>query len=120
MGALSPLALAALGCSLGVPVPVHAALPPFSWDTVPVFAETSNVTGPFDAAALATLKKFSIFVGEKGYDFPSAGFAEDKLAALARQLRELKPDIFLLFCKSANFRPDPHPVLSQRTELTWR
>jgi hypothetical protein len=30
-----------------------------------VFAETSNVTGVFDAEALATLAKFPFFVAEK-------------------------------------------------------
>lgn len=43
-----------------------AAIPaPWDWRTVPVFAETSNVTGPFDAEAMSTLARFRLFVGEK-------------------------------------------------------
>lgn len=37
----------------------------WSWRTVPVFAETSNVSGVFDTEAMATLAKFPLFVGEK-------------------------------------------------------
>ena len=44
------------------------ALPAFSWRTVPVFAETSNVSGAFDAEALATISRFPMFVAEKAYD----------------------------------------------------
>ena len=44
--------------------------PMFSWHTVPVFAETSNVSGLFDNAALDTLARFPLFVAEKvsGYE----------------------------------------------------
>eukprot|EP00037_Helgoeca_nana_P014205 m.132461 g.132461 ORF g.132461 m.132461 type:complete len:400 (-) comp22449_c0_seq1:22-1221(-) len=76
--------------------------PPFSWRTVPVFAETSNVTGVFDAEALATLAKFPFFVAEKAYDFDAPGFAEDKLATLATKLKALNPEIFLVFYYNAN------------------
>ena len=61
--------------------------PPFSWHTVPVFAETSNVSGVFDDEAMGVLRRFPLFVAEKAYDFPAAGFAEDKLAALAKAFK---------------------------------
>ena len=35
---------------------------------MPVFAETSNVSGAFDAEALATISRFPMFVAEKAYD----------------------------------------------------
>lgn len=41
-------------------------------------------------------------VTEQAYDYHSAGFAEDKLAALAAQLRTLNPTIFLVFYYNAN------------------
>jgi hypothetical protein len=95
--------------------------PPFSWDTVPVFAETSNVTGPFDARALATLKRFPVFVAEKAYDYPGRGYAEDKLTALAENLRQLNPDIFLVFYYNANLDMDDYRLnaLSEAAAPTW-
>ena len=82
----------------------HAAhtYPKFSWHTVPVFAETSNVTGYFDDAALQSLSKFHMFVGGKAHAFDEPGFDEDKLTQLAGQLRALAPDIFLVYYTNAN------------------
>lgn len=72
----------------------HAAplqpLPGFTWDTVPVFVETSNVTGRFDDGALATIAKANLFVIEKGYDPANASYTEDKVLALVSQLRALR------------------------------
>jgi hypothetical protein len=65
-------------------------LPGFSWDTVPVFIETSNVTGAFDAAALSAIAKANLFVIEKGYDPANKSFTEDKALALVGQLRALR------------------------------
>ena len=95
--------------------------PPFSWRTVPVFAETSNVTGPFDDTAVSVLTKFSVVVGEKAYDYPDPGFAEDKLAALAKQLRQLKPNIFLIFYYNANLDMDDYRLnaLSKADAPHW-
>lgn len=76
--------------------------PAFSWRTVPVFAETSNVSGAFDAEALETISRFSMFVAEKAYDYPAGGFAEDKLSALAPELRRRNPNITLVFYYNAN------------------
>jgi hypothetical protein len=39
--------------------------PAFSWRTVPVFAETSNVSGMFDEDAVQQLARFPLFVAEK-------------------------------------------------------
>jgi hypothetical protein len=39
--------------------------PAFSWRTVPVFAETSNVSGVFDEDAVQQLARFPLFVAEK-------------------------------------------------------
>ena len=67
---------------------VDVPQPPFSWRTVPVFAETSNVTGAFDSTALSTLRRFPLVVAEKAYDYAAPGYAEDKLAKLVLALRE--------------------------------
>lgn len=76
--------------------------PRFSWQTVPVFAETSNISGIFDDSALQTLAKFPLFVAEKAYDYPGIGYAEDKLLRLAERLRALNPNITLVFYYNAN------------------
>lgn len=67
--------------------PPHAPLASFSWATLPVFAETSNVTGPFDDDALEALSLFGLFVTEKAYDYPSPRPAEDELEDLAKELK---------------------------------
>lgn len=82
--------------------------PPFSWDTVPVFAETSNVSGPFDESALHTLARFPVYVAEKAYNYPAPGYAEDKLAALAAELRSINPEIYLIFYYNANLDMDDY------------
>lgn len=56
--------------SAGHTISESAGLPPrrhpfFSWHTVPVFAETSNISGVFDAEAMSTLARFPLFVAEK-------------------------------------------------------
>lgn len=76
--------------------------PQFSWRTVPVFAETSNISGVFDDSALRTLAKFPLFVAEKAYDYPANGYAEDKLLRLTKRLRALNPNITLVFYYNAN------------------
>lgn len=68
------------------------ALPSFSWDTVPVFFETSNVTGPFDEASIITMAKAGLVVLEKAYDYPAPGFAEDKLLTVVNALRRARPN----------------------------
>ena len=63
----TPMPMMALLMVLPLATARVAAAPPFSWETVPVFAETSNVSGVFDAEALAVLARFPVFVGEKAY-----------------------------------------------------
>eukprot|EP00937_MAST-01D_sp_MAST-1D-sp2_P005200 g5200.t1 len=66
-------------------------LPSFSWDTVPVFFETSNVTGPFDDSSVRTMARAGLVVLEKAYNFPAPGFAEDKLLGVLADLRRARP-----------------------------
>lgn len=47
--------LVLVGVAFGM---VAAEAPPFSWDTVPVFCETSNVTGVFDEEAIKTIARY--------------------------------------------------------------
>ena len=61
---MARLGLFTLLCGLAL-AGARRTRPEWSWRTVPVFAETSNITGPFDDAALQTLSKFPVFVGEK-------------------------------------------------------
>eukprot|EP00041_Stephanoeca_diplocostata_P016697 m.329882 g.329882 ORF g.329882 m.329882 type:complete len:379 (-) comp20452_c0_seq2:192-1328(-) len=117
MGSLAsgtPAAKLLLACSLFVSVRAKhemtasntirklSTLPSFSWETVPVFAETSNVTGPFDEDAMNALSKFQLFVAEKAYMFDYPGFAEDKLNTLGRELRKRNPNMTLIFYYNSN------------------
>ena len=71
------------GLALGASTIAYAGRhPQFSWHTVPVFAETSNVTGFFDDGALDTLAKFPLYVAEKAYAYPEPGYAETKLSLI--------------------------------------
>ena len=58
--------------------------PSFSWHTVPVFAETSNISGVFDADAISTLARFPLFVAEK---------VSDISVALQLQVQQLSPSL---------------------------
>ena len=91
--------------------------PHFSWDTVPVFAETSNVSGFFDVEAMQTLSRFSLFVVEKAYAFESPGFEEDKISALAARLRQLNPKMELVFYYNANLDLPGYRLYNTTTQV---
>ena len=84
------------------PRPPQPSAPRFSWRTVPVFAETSNVSGVFDEEAIGVLARFPLFVAEKAYNFPGKGFAEEKLTRLAARLRARNANMTLVFYYNAN------------------
>lgn len=101
---------------------LQTSLESFNWNTVPVFAETSNVSGIFDEQALTTLAKFNLFVGEKAYDYPASGYAEDKLFSLAQELRRRSPKMALIFYYNTNLDlPDYylHSLMTKHQPTWW-
>jgi hypothetical protein len=90
-----PLALA-LALALSAPAAL-AALPPFSWSTVPVFFHSCNFSGPFSAAAVAFVANhsFASVTVEKGQalDSGDGAFAEQRILAALRQFKAARPSI---------------------------
>ena len=61
----------------GVEIAVGGVLRPrFSWDTLQSFVHTSNVTGPFNDAAVAALARYPMATFEK-YHNSSKGFLQE-------------------------------------------
>ena len=76
-----------------------AALPLFSWNTVPVFWHAANSSGPFSDAAVDFIARsgFASATLEKsqGLDGPgnTTTFAEERILAAARQLKTANADL---------------------------
>lgn len=82
-----------------------AAGPPFSWDTVAVYSHMCNKTGPFDAAIAQALARFPIVTVEKGQSVDQDGWAEDKIVAALKQIRDINPNV--------------HTVMYLNSVLNW-
>ena len=78
-------------------------MPAFSFDTVPVFIHTCNVSGPWNSTTLQYFAKYPIITMEKGSgvyatEEPYASqYAEDKIIEACRQIKAIKPDIICIF-----------------------
>ena len=73
-------------------------LPPFSWDTVPVYIHFGKTSGPLTDAELRFVAKTSSFVClEKGHAKEKLGSTEKGIAHDARRLKEINPKIKVLF-----------------------
>jgi len=96
-------ALAALGIFSATCV--YAVGPPFSWDTVPVYSHMCNKSGPFDAGTVQQLARFPIVTVEKGQAVDDEGWAEDKIVAALKQVREVNPKV--------------HTVMYLNSVLSW-
>ena len=74
-----------------------AALPPFSWSTVPVFFHACNFSGPFSDAAVAFVAghSFASATVEKGQalDSGDSAFAEQRILAALRQFKAARASI---------------------------
>jgi hypothetical protein len=88
---------------LQLAAPVQAAGPQFSWDTLPVFIQLGNNTGPFNDAAIDVLAKFDMVVLDKWQgpcgQQPSATPACDEegvMLAEARRIKRANPNVSTL------------------------
>jgi hypothetical protein len=77
---------------------VKAALPQFSWDTLPVFFHSSNSTGQYNDDAVKTIARYSMVTIEKwmGYDVENVD-DEDEMAVVMRAVKELNSSVSTYF-----------------------
>ena len=75
-----------------------AALPPFSWDRVPVYAHVGKSSDDFTPEQLDFLAKHFDFIAiEKGQAAHKRGDTESGIAEAARQIKRRNPDAKVLF-----------------------
>ena len=76
---------------VGVYHQTSAALPQFSWDTLPVFFHSSNQTGQYSKDALQTIAKFKMATIKKwmGYDVKGTD-DEDEMVLAMKAIKEVK------------------------------
>ena len=74
--------------------PSWAALPQFSWDTLPVFFHSSNISGPYNEKALQIIAKFQMATIEKwmGYSVMNVD-DQDEMVQAMRSLKKVNPKI---------------------------
>ena len=96
--------------ALATSYPVPTALPPHSWDSVgqKLFIHGCKKDGLFNSSELALAAKYSLMTVEKGQGLELPGFADDKMAAIARQWKEARraaklPEGWALFYLNAHF-----------------
>ena len=74
--------------------PAQSAAPPFSWDTLPVFIQIGNNSGPFNDAAIDILARFDMVVLDKWQgpcgQQPSATPACDEAGVMLAEARRVK------------------------------
>ena len=75
-----------------------AALPQFSWDTLPVFFHSSNSSGQYNEDALQTIAKFQMATIEKwmGYDIKEVD-DEDEMVLAMKAIKAVNPKIATYF-----------------------
>ena len=75
-----------------------AALPQFSWDTLPVFSHSSNSTGQYSDDALKVIAKFQMATIEKwmGYDVKDVD-DEDEMVLAMKAIKAVNPKISTYF-----------------------
>ena len=88
--------------------PTWAALPQFSWDTLPVFFHSSNSSGQYSKDALQTIAKFQMATIEKwmGYDIKDVD-DEDEMVLAMKTIKAVNPKIATYFyMNSFKARPE--------------
>ena len=80
-----------------------AALPQFSWDTLPVFFHSSNSTGQYNDDALKIITKFQMATIEKwmGYDVKDVD-DEDEMVLAMKAIKAVNPKISTYFYMNAH------------------
>jgi len=87
-----------------LPWNVVAIAPRFSWDTVPAFFHSCNLTGPWSSEALDIIQKFPMVTVEKGQgynDTSDKGMAEEKILAQLAAVKKRDPTIATIFYMNA-------------------
>ena len=76
----------------------RAALPQFSWDTLPVFFHSSNSSGQYNDDALKVIAKYQMATIEKwmGYDVKNVD-DEDEMVLAMKAIKALNPKISTYF-----------------------
>lgn len=96
---------------LALPFALHAAdaLPPFSWDHVPVYAHVGKTSDDFTTKELDFLAKhFDFITIEKGQASRKYGNTEDGFAAAAREIKKRNPRVKVLFYWNASLDCSSH------------
>lgn len=76
------------------------ARPRFSWDTLPVFYHSCNLSGAFTSEAIKVVAKFPLVTIEKGqgvFDPDDKRFAEDKILDTLRRVKTADPNVSAIF-----------------------
>ncbi|XP_065830202.1 uncharacterized protein [Oscarella lobularis] len=77
---------------------VAAKMPPFSWDTVPVYNFLCNKSGPFNDAAVQIIARFPIIAIDQGQgEDVSDCCTEDKILAVAKQIKAVNDSVYIIF-----------------------
>ena len=78
--------------------PSWAALPQFSWDTLPVFFHSANTSGQYSQEALKIIAKFQMATIEKwmGSDVPNID-NEDEMVMAMKAIKQVNPKISTYF-----------------------
>jgi hypothetical protein len=72
----------------------NAALPQFSWDTLPVFFHSSNSTGQYNDDALKVIAKFQMVTIEKCMGLEVKGIDdEDEMFLAMMVIKKLNPKV---------------------------
>ena len=85
-----------------------AALPPFSWDTLPVFFHSSNSSGQYNDDALQTIARFQMVTIEKlmGWEVKDID-DEDEMVLAMKAVKKLNPKVATYFyMNSCRGRPE--------------
>ena len=78
--------------------PTWAALPQFSWNTLPVFFHSSNNSGQYNEEALQTIAKFQMVTIEKwmGSDVQNVD-DEDEMVMAMKAIKKVNPNVSTYF-----------------------
>ena len=86
----------------------NAALPQFSWDTLPVFFHSANSTGQYNDDALKVIAKFQMVTIEKWMGWEVKGIDdEDEMVLAMMAVKKLNPKVATYFyMNSVRDRPE--------------
>ena len=98
-----------------------AALPQFSWSTLPVFFHSSNSSGPYNDDALKTIARYPMVTIEKwmGFDIKNVD-DEDEMAVTMKAIKTLNSSVSTYFyMNSFKARPEMTRMARQLDENNY-